>query len=661
MPGKRAVPVHYLRANHAEWTPPALVALDTETQPAGDGVMTIRCWVASLVSRKGGTTIVDSRVDAEGTTAQQVARQLTEWSARHPTLWVYCHNLSFDLTVLRLPVVLHDMGWEITDFALDGRAPWMRLSKGRAHITLADSWSWVPSSLEIIGGAVGVAKRPLPDDEDSLEAWLVRCRSDVDILLAMMSTLMDWWATTGRGRWSVTGAASGWNAYRHIPTPFKVVIDPSPEGISVERQGIYGGKRYVSRVGKLFAGQYVEIDISRAYTVAARDMPLPARRMRSFDSLPLDDPRIDSDRWGIIAEVTLDTDRPQWPKRAGGRVWYPVGRFRTTLAGPEILSARQAGALIAIHSGQTYQLAPHMRQWAEWCLTVADEHTPGIPGVVRMAAKQWGRSVVGKWAQKQYTKVTLGPAPTLGWGYESAWMANTHTRASIVDLGGQRYMCYPDGDGENAFPAILAYIESHVRVALNKAIRAIGEQSFVQCDTDGILASVSGLMRRARHEDTRHAIHHGGGDFLNLIVRGINTLTAPFELRIKRTYSRVEIIGPQHIRLDGKRRFSGIPGSGEELDTDTVGAWTWPKLSQQMASGLSEGYVRHYARYRIPRALAAGWITTTGDVRPIEWKAHGADQYAPVPFESTRWHAVGEELAEVQTPDVSRLIREYGR
>jgi hypothetical protein len=222
-------------------------------------------------------------------------------------------------------------------------------------------------------------------------------------------------------------------------------------------------------------------------------------------------------------------------------------------------------------------------------------------------------------------------------------------------------MCYPDGDGENAFPAILAYIESHVRIALNKAINAIGEDSFVQCDTDGLLASVSGLMRRARGETTRRVITTGHGDFLNLVVAGINTLTAPFELRVKRTYSRVEIIGPQHVRLDGKRRFSGIPGSGQDLDDGSIGAWTWPKLSLQMSSGTPEGYVRHYARYRVPRALAAGWITTTGHVRPVEWKVHADGTQTPLPFTQTRWHDIGEELAEVQTPDVLRLIREKGK
>lgn len=653
----REVPVHYLRPNHSEWTPPVLCGVDTETRQVDDGGQVLRLWCASIVSRPDGRTDPDSRRDARGHTRSELAVQIDEWSRLHATLWIYAHNLGFDLAVSRLPVELSKLGWSVTDFALDGRAPWMRLAKGRKRITLADSWSWVPSSLEVIGGAVGVNKRDLPDDGESDEAWFTRCASDVDILVAMMSQLMDWWNDTSRGRWSVTGAASGWNAFRHTPTPFKVVIDPNKEGVAHERSAIYGGRRSVARVGPQTPSQYVEADFERAYTVAARDLPLPFRRMRQFDTLPLDSSLIGDPRWGLIAEVDIETDRPRWPVRKGGRVWYPVGCFRTTLAGPDIEDARDRGALRAIHSGHSYRLGPHMAPWAAWCLQVADERNLEIPTIVRMVAKQWGRSVVGKWAQRKFVRIALGPAPTDGWGYEQAWMANEHVRASIVDIGGQRHICYADGDGENAFPAVLAYIESYVRVALNRAIDAVGSAAFLQCDTDGLIANVPELIRRARSDDTRAAILNPEGDFLTLIMESISRTTAPFRLRTKRTYSRIDIIGPQHIRLDETRRFSGIPGSGETLDDGRIGAWVWPKLSAQMSNPVGVDYVRRYHRFLVPRALAAGWITTTGDVRPPEWAQDASGRCWPVPWPQTRWAAVGEELADVQTPDVLRIHR----
>lgn len=654
---RRPVPVHYLRANESEWTPPCLVALDTETRQVGDDtdVQGLRCWAASRVDRPKGRSAPDSRVDADGTDTAGLARILDEWTRGRPTIWVYAHNLGFDLAVTRLPVLLGDLGWTVTDFAVDGRAPWMRLTKGRKHITLADSWSWISRKLETIAPEVGIIKPPLPADDDSPQSWLDRCHADVDILLAMMSQLMDWWQTTGRGRWSVTGAASGWNAFRHTSNPFRIVIDPDPDGVEWDRKAIYGGKRYVNRVGRLTPGGYLEVDFERAYTVVARDLPVPTQRMRAFASLALNDTRVDSARWGIIAECEIETDTPRWPKRDAGRVWYPVGRFTTILASPDIVDARDRGCLLSIGPGYTYRLAPSMHAWASWCIDVADNAAGDVPGVVSMAAKQWGRSVIGKWAQRQFGRVTLGAAPTTGWGYEQAWMANTHQRASLVDISGQRYMCFPDGDGENAFPAVLAFIESYVRVRLNLAISAVGSHGFVQCDTDGILVGAVELLGRARRKETFTDAARDNTDVVSVILGRISELTAPLTLRVKATYRRVEIIGPQHMRLDETRRFSGVPGKGEELADGRIGAWVWPKLAHQMARGDPRGFVREYRKYVIPRALASGWVDATGRVLPVEYGPDTDGTLRPLPWADTRWAAGGYQLAKEQNTEVTAL------
>jgi len=638
-----------------------VIGLDTETRRA-DGerdIQVMRCWAATRIDRPGGLSAPESRVDASGHTPQGLAAQVDLWTRGRDTVWVYAHNVGFDLAVTRLPVELCALGWTVSDFALDGRSPWIRLAKGRSRITVADSWSWVARGLATIGPAVGVVKPPLPADDDDPATWDRRCRADVDILMAMMCQLMDWWARTGRGRWSITGAASGWNAFRHTETPYRVVIETEPERVAFDRKAIYGGKRYVNRVGKLTPGGYAEVDFERAYTTIARDMPLPFQRMRDFDSLSITDERVESDRWGIIAECEISTSVPRWPKRDNGRVWYPVGRFRTTLAGPDILAARNCGALLSIGRGTTYRLAPHMRPWALWCLDIANNASGDTPEIVMMAAKQWGRSVIGKWAQKGYARIALGPAPTIGWAYEETWMADTHVRGSIVDIGGTRHLCYLDGDGENSFPAVLAFVEAHVRVRLNTAIDAIGRGAFVQCDTDGILTSINQLIARIRKAGTLSEARDKGTDVVNVIMDKVSALTEPLRLRVKSTYTRVEVIGPQHIRLDDSRRFSGIPGSAEELPDGRLGAWVWPKLAYQLAHGDGRGYVREFRQFRIPRALAAAWIGAEGEVYPVQYGQDATGRLRALPWAQTDAALGGAQLAVEQNGDVLRLIDHY--
>lgn len=653
----RQVPVHYLRPNETEWTPRCVIALDSETYTIEEDrdVLALRCWCASRIDRIGGISDEQSVSHAQGQTARALAQTIDEWTVARPSIWLYAHNLGFDLTVTRLPIELASFGWTVTDFALDGRAPWVRLANGRRRITMADSWSWIAKPLERIASAVGITKPPLPEDVDSLELWFARCRADVDILMAAITQLMDWWQTSGRGRWSVTGAASGWNTFRHIKTPFRMVIDPDPAGMAHDRTAIYGGKRYVNRVGNLAAGRYVEADFARAYTTVARDLPVPIQRMRPFARLDNDDVRISSDRWGIIGQVVLETTVPRYPKRTQGRVWYPVGRFRTTLAGPEIAAARSRGELVSIGAGYTYKLAPILSKWATWCLDVIDGDDPSVPEVAKMAARGWGRSVVGKFAQHAYGRITLGDSPVEGWAYSEAWNTATHSRASIVDMLGTRHICYQSGDGENAFPAVLAFVESHVRVRLNDAIDMLGQDSFVQCDTDGLLLSAAGIVRRARQAQTFTQAQLRGIDPIDVILERVSEYTQPLAMRVKAAYRRVEIIGPQHLRLDGKRRFSGIPGLVDELEDGRIGAWVWPKLAHQMANGDQRGYVREYQRYRVPRDLASGWVTIDGLVLPVEYAMDADGMERVLPWDESRY-AGRWELAAHQNPRVIGLI-----
>src|SRR5487761_597438 len=101
-PGEREVPVHRLRTNDSVRAPSAYLVIDTETA---------------------------QRVEAA--------------TVGVPSLWVYAHNLSFDLVTSRLPLLLVARGWQVTQLAVTGDSPWMRLSRGRRHLTLVDSWGWL--------------------------------------------------------------------------------------------------------------------------------------------------------------------------------------------------------------------------------------------------------------------------------------------------------------------------------------------------------------------------------------------------------------------------------------------------------------------------------------------------------------------------------------
>lgn len=412
---------HYLRRNDTVWTPGTVIYLDTETRTisnVGQDVLVMRLWAARMHDRRPRRAALPTTVTGWGDTPASLVKWLDGQMRGRKTVWVFMHNLSFDLATTRLPLALAEDGWEVSDLAIGGKAPWVRMNRAGKVLTLVDSGSWLPVPLKDVGERLGLVKPELPDELDSEADWLARCRADVDILAAAMDQILDWWDEHELGRFTITGSACGWNAFRHVWTVQRIVVDPEPAAVEADRLAVHGGRRGVWRIGRTRLGPLLELDFTGAYPKIAAELPLPTRRALAFDSLPLGDPRVTSERWGIVAEVELETEVPRWPVRWQGATWYPVGRFKAHLAGPEIAEAARLGCLRAIGPGYVHQLGGVLMSWARWVLSVQAGEDGGELGAVQILAKHWGRSVIGKFASRSFDKVEMGASPVAGWGYE---------------------------------------------------------------------------------------------------------------------------------------------------------------------------------------------------------------------------------------------------
>jgi hypothetical protein len=320
------------------------------------------------------------------------------------------------------------------------------------------------------------------------------------------------------------------------------------------------------------------------------------------------------------------------PCRVAGAVWYPVGRFTTTLAGPDIRELRDNGALESVGAGWLHQLGYALRPWAEWCLASLADDTGRTPDVAKLVHRIWARSAIGKWAQRGFEVVELGPSPNEGWHHEEAWHHGKNVPASIVDFAGTRYQVSAVNQADNAYPAVLAFVESYVRVALGRAIGVMGASHMVACDTDGFITDAHGLTQ----------------------LDAANAAIAPFELRVKHHYNRVKVIGPQHLELDRAKRMSGIPASAAMGKDGRLHANTWPKLAWQLANGRQGAYVRPSQAYKLAATYAPGWLLDSGSVVPVELELDQGGGNHIVPWPRTRYARAGARLGADQNRRLER-------
>lgn len=658
MPG-RVVPVHYLRENARNYSPAAVIFLDTETRVIREGdpeILGLRLWVARYVDRRTPKKVKARHVTSWGTTTLDLGAWVDRMMTGRTSVTLFTHNLGFDLTTTRLPMTLVARGWEVREAAIGGKSPWLRFGKGDKVLTLLDSYSWLPTNLADIGEQVGVRKPKLPRHDDTDAAWLNRCGADVDILATAMLSLMDWWDEHKLGNWSVSGAATGWNAYRHRPTDSQVVIDPTPAVVMKDRDYVHGGRRTVWSLGEHAAGPFYELDFQSAYPTIAAWEPHPVARAYTFDSMPLDDPIFDTPRWDLAARCLIRTDTDRWPIRVKRTTWYPVGEFWADLAGPDIAEARRLGALVAVGAGQAHKVDTNMAPWAQWVLDVQHGRIPGTPPAARIAAKNWGRSTIGKWSSRAFVRERFGPAPGPGWGYEEGWDHDTNSPGGWVDIAGVRWWTHSGGDPENSYPAIHAWVEAAVRVRLGRVIDALGTGCILQANTDGLIVAGRTVGTRAARG---HLVAPEGMSptaRLAWVLDCLHPVTAPLLLRVKARAAHVNVLGPQHVTVDAQRRFAGLDKSLDPVAPGVYAGHTWPGLQWQMAHGNPTGYTRPVTTARVTGPYPSGWITADRRVVPIEAEVTADGENRIVPWHRSRYAAAGMHRADVQHHDLDALI-----
>ena len=656
----RVPQTHYLRSNESEWTPRYVAFWDTETYPVTEGTrqnLQMRLWTAALVDRKEVAS-QGVKVRTEwGADRRSLARWFNGVTVGHPTVWSYAHNLGFDLTVSRLPDFLHDLGWDMTEWNFAGRNVSGRMRKGTKGLTFCDSTSLLPTSLAAIGGMVGRRKLVMPADDAPEEAWLEYCQRDVLVLAEAVLTLMDWWDEHKLGHWAMTGAGCGWNAMRHMTPKKSFLVKTEPEGIAHDRLAIRGGRRDVTRVGEIAGGPFALLDFSNAHLTIAATQLLPKARLTFHDGFPLDSIHIAGNRFGVVADCEVETPSPLYPLRTPDGVFYPVGRFRAPLASPEIVAARDRGHLRAVGAGYVHDLGFPLAGWARWALNLMGVADPEQPPVVGAMVKQWGRSVVGKFAARGSRTVDRGPAQWPTWHLERGTSGPNHAPAADVHIAGRHWWVIRDLDGDNAYPAVLAFVESYVRVALNRMLDALGEDVWVCCDTDGVVVDLARAREWLCEGSRGRSVPRRPDRVAEALCEALGALTRPLVPKVKMLSETLHVAGPQHYSGDTFERAAGRPGK-PELDSDgALRHWRWPKVAWQMEHGSPDGFTRVEAEWTAPATTAHRWVLTDGWTLPVMAHLNGDGQSHLTSWETMSPILGGGRLAPVQAPAVRPRVR----
>lgn len=636
-PGRATGP-HYMARNHTEYTPRAVGFFDTEAEgaePGTAGRQTLRCWHARFYIRREGTPGKPGMVTGEGTTVAELAAFIHKCSHGLKASEWYAHKLDYDLSLTRVTAELAGLGWDVTRTALGGDAPWLRMGRTGHVITFKDSLSFLRHGVAKVGAAIGLPKLDMPAWDGPLEDWLAYCRRDTEIIAEAVTALLDIWDRRHYGRWSLTGASTAFNQWRHKLPEKHMWTGVTPEQGEEDRRAIYGGWRQVARWGAIRDLPQVNYDFRSAYPQIGRCHPLPEGRQGTFPSLPVGHEYVDSPRFGILALVLVDTTRAAYPVKVAGRSIYPSGRFWTVLCAPEIAEARRRGELVAIGPGRIHRIGTLFAPYMEWVLSAIREDGHGATPVMRMYAKHAGRAVIGKMAQHDYPVLSSYEMPGVDWARDSIPAGPHNVARTVIVVNGQATESAELGDGFNAYPAVTAWVESWCRVYLAAALEAAGEGWATCWDTDGMWGPYTGRP----HPDR--------------LARAVR----PMRMIEKDITHQMHVYSPQVIRKQDGDKMAGYPRNIKWQEDGTGIAHTVQGMPALADYSGEAGVDWTELKYGEPPYTIMGWLLDDGTVAPPECYIGSCGDNHFLPWEWTRAHAGGARLADTQSPKFLEVQR----
>lgn len=571
---------HWIRGNAQERIPHRWIVVDTESERhrLADGEQ-LKFKLASAVRWRDDLKSGDGTTWLDAWRPEELWEWVTEWCWTHGRTVMICHNLGHDLGQLDAFSILPAMGYELVWCNLSRDVSVVSWRGPRGSLVMADTFSWIPKGLAELAPLVGSVKPALPSRGDPPEAWVTRCRADVETTRRVVEHLLKFIRDEHLGNWQPSGAGMGATAWRHRFMTDKVLVHDDSDALDAEREAMHTGRAEAWWHGRARGGPFTEWDMAMSYcTIAAEELlpaklwdhdPRPSRKVHDFGL----------EYWRTLARVTVTTDQPVVPARIDGRIYWPVGTFDTVLWDTELRLLTEAGGTYQVHEQWRYTRKPCLKAWAEWSIQQCGLSGDVLDPIARLWVKHQSRAFIGRLALK-----TPSWEP---WGEN--WLQ--HTGISLITdhkSGETRRMMHVGRqvlaetgrvEASNSVPAITSWIMAEARARLWRAALAAGIDNVLHVDTDAIITNKAGTEALA-----------------SAVAAGL-----PGSWRPKATWRRLEVTGPRHYAAPGVRQLPGVPKNAVRQADGSYKGEVWDSLARSLTEDPSSAGRTRYRTYRPQR------------------------------------------------------------
>lgn len=606
MPSHAARTNHYLRKNHGTYVPHSWIFVDAlpeyapynGAQESLIGRLAIGCAHACRYMdgrmQRWEKILFKSDVDFWG--------WLFKRAYNSHAVWLCGHGIAKTFTLLN--------GWQLIEsglFRLSSRKPRKReardgesfeaaiqdgffvdsqattimlLHADKVSIHLVDVNNYGKAELPEIAAAAGVTLPTRPSDKARSSAWEKYLSARVCAVRDYTFGLIDWWKRGDYGNWRHTIGSLAMAAFRHRFNLSKLLVHTCAQALELEREALAGGEFRCFRVGEFFAsitaqrrreaarqrerkfihaGRVHVYDVNSLYPAVMLDNKFPAELVAWKHEAS----RADIDEWRktlcLIARVKVNSPERTFPYAEDGIRYWATGRFWTTLAGPELLSAYDDGLIEEIGMLSAYYPARPFGRFVEHFHGERLRRLAKGDKLGERFCKLMLNSLAGKFGQLSTEWEFIDyPNPPARYGTFPVVQSDGKTIVECRAIAGYVQQRQKRREGMESMPAIEAFVNSYGREFMRKVRETIGAQHIIYQASDSL------------HIDDL------GREFIKPFLE-----TEPNQLgkfRHVKTVDKAHYRGPHDYTHDGVHVVSGMKEDREDTGSDYYAQWEEPGL-----------------------------------------------------------------------------------
>jgi len=450
-------------------------------------------------------------------TQDEFWRIITKHADSRRPIWLFAHNIGYDLTLVGLPERLESGEFKIFDEATDTGTvdrlgqqytktkgfictenPPVILSvihRDKWKLICVDTFNYWVTSLARMGEMLGKPKIATPAITATDDDWFAYCLNDVVIVKDCVLGYVKWIQENDLGKFRFTAPSQAMAAFRHRWNRPNIKTHNNIALRTFERKAYYGGRLECFFIGQP-TGVVYELDVSSLYPSVMRQQLYPSRLLdycTAATHTTMRVPLLDST---YIATVRLKTTVGFPKKLPGLGTIYPTGEYWTTLAGPELELAIEMGIIRDVKDWAKYELRELFTGFVDFFWNYRTEQKKIGNTLNADLAKLLMNSLYGKFGQMTAAWQDRPDIPYSGkigiWGDDTfadggfPWFRN---------IGQCVQQFVSKQEHPHAFPAVSAYITSYARRWMHNLMLCCGHSNVYYIATDALFCNQEAYKR----------------------------------------------------------------------------------------------------------------------------------------------------------------------